>query len=83
MKRVSKKEFNEFIKNYPRKLQVDVCGIWEPPLISYNDLALADRFPKTVVAMTYAYDDNPEDYYYEPEDSRFYGIEEGAINAKC
>lgn len=37
MRSVNKKEFQEFITNYPRKLEVDICGICDPPLVSYND----------------------------------------------
>ena len=42
-KRVSKSEFVEFLKNYPRKLDRDVCGICDPPSITYNDFVLANR----------------------------------------
>lgn len=54
-KEVTREEFNEFLKNYPRSLEVDVCGIYEPPCISYNDFELADRWPYSVVAKTWAY----------------------------
>lgn len=75
-KRVSKSEFIEFLKNYPRKLERDVCGICDPPSITYNDFELANRWPYSVVASTFAYDDNPDGYYYEPEEERIYRIVE-------
>ena len=75
-KRVSKSEFVEFLKNYPRKLDRDVCGICDPPSITYNDFALANRWPYSVVASTFAYDDNPDGYYYEPDEERIYRVVE-------
>ena len=75
-KRVSKSEFMEFLKNYPRKLERDVCGICDPPSITYNDFELANRWPYSVVARTFAYDVEPDGYFYEPEESRIYKIVE-------
>lgn len=75
-KRVSKSEFIEFLKNYPRRLERDVCGICDPPLITYNDFELANRWPYSVVARTFAYDDEPDGYFYEPEEKRVYEIVE-------
>ncbi len=65
IKKVTKKEFEDFIKNYPRKLTYDYTGISEPPAVSYNDFELANRWPYSVVANTWKYSDNPNDYYYE------------------
>lgn len=73
-KNVTKEEFEEFIRNYPRKLERDVCGICDPPAVSYNDFELANRWPYSVVASTFLYDDNPKGYFYEPEDKRTYRI---------
>ena len=73
-KKVTKEEFYEFLKNYPRKLVCDVCGISEPPAVSYNDFELADRWPYSVVAHTWAYEDEPGSYYYAPEEERDYYI---------
>lgn len=73
-KKVRIQEFKEFLKNYPRKLECDCCGICEPPSITYNDFELANRWPYSVVAKTFAYDDKPGDYFYEPEDERYYSI---------
>jgi len=76
MKSVSKEEFDAFIKNYPRPLCVDVTGISDPPAISYNDFALADRWPYSIVASTFAYDNDPVGYYYVPPEKRRYRIME-------
>lgn len=73
-KNVTKEEFMEFIKNYPRKLERDICGISGPPAVSYNDFELANRWPYSIVASAFLYDDNPDDYFYEPEDKRTYRI---------
>ena len=62
-------EFLEFIKNYPRKLDVNVCAISDPPSIAYRDAELG-----STVARTYAYDDNEGDYYYKPLEERTYMV---------
>lgn len=77
MKRVTKEEYKEFINKYPRRLDVDCCGICEPPVITHNDFELANRWPYSVVARTWYYSDNPDDYpYYTPEEEREYYIME-------
>lgn len=73
MENVDKKTFEKYIKQYPRKLERDVCGICEPPIVSYNDFSLG-KWPDSIVAKTYLYDDNPDGYYYEPESKREYAI---------
>ena len=75
-KLVTKQEFINFLNNYPRKLIRDVTGICDPPAISYNDFELADRWPYGVVASTYLYDDDPNGYFYSPEEDRTYIIME-------
>lgn len=75
-KEVSKREFIDFINYYPRKLDRDVYAVCEPPSITYNDFELANRWPYSIVASTMAYSDNPKDYYYTPEEERFYKIME-------
>ena len=73
-KRVSKAEFDEFLKNYPRALDCDVFKACDPPAVSYNDFALANRWPYSIVASTFIYSDDSNDYYYEPEENREYII---------
>ena len=73
-KDVTKEEFYEFVKNYPRKLEYNCCGIPELPAISYNDFELANRWPYSVVASTCLYDGKPEDWWYIPEEKRRYTI---------
>ena len=72
--KVDKETFKNFIKNYPRKLERDVYAVYDPPLITYNDFELANRWPHSVVAFTYGYEDNPGDYFYMPEEKRTYCI---------
>ena len=74
MVEVSKEEFINFINNYPRPFDKDVCGISDPPLISYNDFELANRWPYSIIASTFAYSDNPKDYFYCPPEERTYRI---------
>ena len=75
-KKVTKEEFEKFINDYPRKLECDCSGICEPPAVSYNDFELANRWPYSIVASTWLYDDDPDGYYYEPEEERDYYIVE-------
>lgn len=73
-KSVSKDEFDEFVNKYPRRLFVDVTGISDPPLKTFNDFELANRWPYSIVARHYCYDDNPGDYFYKPPEEREYNI---------
>jgi hypothetical protein len=52
MKSVSKDEFSAFLKSYPRKLERDVYGACEPPMVTYNDFARAPQWPDSIVAST-------------------------------
>ena len=72
-KEVTKQEFIDFCNSYPRSLARDVCGISDPPAVSYNDFEIG-WWPLSVVASTHLYTDNPEDYFYTPEEKRFYSI---------
>lgn len=72
-KQVTKQEFDEFIASYPRHLERDVCGIYEPPIVSYNDLEIG-WWSRSVVANTMLYSDDPKNSYYESEDKRVYQI---------
>lgn len=72
-KEVTKQEFIDFCDSYPRSLARDVCGISDPPAVSYNDFEIG-WWPLSVIASTHLYADNPEDYFYTPEEKRFYSI---------
>ena len=76
-KRVSKKEFEKFIKEYPKPLDRFVVTMVEPCCIVYNDYSDGRTYPETsIVAKTWLYSDNPDDdHTYEPEDKREYYIE--------
>jgi hypothetical protein len=66
-KSVDKKTFESFLKNYPRYLERDVTGIFEPPLVTYNDFTLG-VWPESVVASHYLENDprltEESDYNY-------------------
>lgn len=68
---VSKEVFEEYIKNYPRKLVLNESGICTPTYLGYDDFELADKWPFSNVAWTYDYDDDDDP---EPEDERTYYI---------
>ena len=73
-KRVTKEEFIKFLESYPRRLERDVCGICDPPVVSYNDWELANKRPYSIIASTMLYSEDPNDYWYEPPEERIYGI---------
>jgi len=54
---VSKEECMQFVERYPRPLEKDVCGIGKPPMTTYNDFELANRWPYSVVAKYFAGDE--------------------------
>lgn len=47
---VTKEEFDDFIDAYPAPLTKDVAGIFEPPLLTYNDFSSGKVWPASVVA---------------------------------
>lgn len=74
-KRVSKEEFENFIKSYPRHLQCLLVTVVEPCCVTYNDFSNGQTYPETsIVARTWLYSDNPNDWYYKPEKDREYYI---------
>lgn len=75
--KVSKAEFFDFIRNYPRNLEVDICGISDPPLKTYNDFTISDQWPGSVVASTFRYPSDENDKYYTPEEEKEYYIYRG------
>ncbi len=76
-KSVSEQEFEEFIKNYQRKLEEHVSGICDPPAVSYNDFELANRWPYSIVARTFLYSDDENDkFWYAPKNERKFFIVE-------
>ena len=72
-KEVTKQEFIDFCNSYPRALIRDVCGISDPPAVSYNDFEIG-WWPLSVIASTRLYADDPKDYFYTPAEERFYSI---------
>ena len=68
-KLVTKLELDKFIEEYPNKLEVDVTGIFEPPLKTYNDFTGDKVWPQSAVAYVKLYDGSDyhggrtEEYY--------------------
>lgn len=56
---VDQTQFDQFLVSYPRTLRRDVCGIYEPPLVTYNDFERAPYWPDSVVAK---HGDGEDDY---------------------
>lgn len=73
---VSKEEFENYIKNYPRKLDFDACGISDPTALSWNDFELADRWPYSIVANTWDYDEYNGTSCETPKEERSYYVVE-------
>jgi len=61
---VDYEEFCEFLGNYPRPFERDVCQIFEPALVTYNDFTLGD-WPESIIAKHRIFDDVP--YYTDIE----------------
>ena len=68
-KKVTKEEFDEFVKNYPNDLDWDVCGISEPPLGSYNDFSDGKTWPDSMVTKVLFYDGSD---YHEGKTKEYY-----------
>ena len=62
MKKVGKDEYLKFIGEYPRRLERDVCGISEPPLVTYNDFTRG-KWPESVVAKEWLCPESEREYY--------------------
>jgi hypothetical protein len=66
MKKVTKEEMNAYLDAYPRSaLERDVCGIGDPPTVTYNDFTLG-VWPESIVARFYlgrGQGDEPHDFY--------------------
>lgn len=54
-KKVSKEEFDNFVKNYPnsKKLNWDVFRACEPPMGSFNDFSDGKVWPESMVAKVF------------------------------
>ena len=66
--KVEKKQFESYLQEYKGKLVKDVCGIFEPPILTYNDLSLG-KYPESIIAKVILYDGseyhgNKEKEYY-------------------
>lgn len=55
---VTKEELMAYVKAYPRPLERDVNGVYEPPCITYNDFTLGDWPASIVASYMAAYDEN-------------------------
>jgi hypothetical protein len=47
---VTKEEFDAWLAAYPRPLVRDVYAAGEPPLVTFNDFAVAPAWPQSAVA---------------------------------
>lgn len=54
MREIAKVDFAAWLAAYPRKLMRDVCGICEPPIVTWNDFERAPYWPDSIVAQTSA-----------------------------
>lgn len=61
---VSENDFKAFIRAYPTLLEQDICGISEPPLISFNDFRGGKKWPESMVAKYH--DSEPRKYWIKP-----------------
>lgn len=73
-KRVTRTEFETFLKTYPRKLVRDVYAVCDPPAITYNDFEISKQWPESVAARTFLYSERPGDVFYTAENDRVYEV---------
>ena len=71
-KKVTESEFNNFIKEYDKRLEKDVFRACDPPFLTYNDFSADKIWPESIVAkvclnssMKYhpLYDGESDEYY--------------------
>ncbi len=76
---VSKEEFQRWLSDYEAafgvKLIRDVCGIFEPPLVTYNDFRNYVKWPSSAVAKVVLYEDS---YPMDPPVMNRYSIDASA-----
>ena len=46
MEKVTKAEFDLFVKNYPNELVPHTITICEPPMLTYNDFSNGRKYPE-------------------------------------
>jgi len=54
-KKVTKEQFDKFVKEYPSELVWDVAGMYEPPLGSHNDFSEGKKWPESMVTKVVLY----------------------------
>lgn len=68
---VTKEQLDKFITNRFNKTGVkldrDVTGICEPPLMTLNDLSIGLKWPNSVVAKGVMYDGSEYHHFKQPE----------------
>jgi len=47
--KVDKETFFKYLKEYPNKLKRNVAGMFDPPIVSYNDFSKYDKWPDSIV----------------------------------
>lgn len=64
---VPREAFLKFVSEYRPKLVYDVCGIFDPPIGSYNDFSGGKAWPDSVVCYIslggMSHVDNPYEYF--------------------
>lgn len=63
-KKVDKKTFSCFVKNWPNKLEWDCLCTCEPPLGSYNDFTTGKVWPESIVAKIRLHNNIQQREYY-------------------
>lgn len=72
--KVNRNEFEDFIKKYPRALERHIVAFCTPPMITYNDFERGGYAKKSIVAYTFMYDDDPDEWCYVPEEEKEYYV---------
>lgn len=62
MKKVTKEQFDAFIKDY-LQVKTSISGISEPPMKFYDDFSAGEIWPKSTVAKVRLWYDRPHEYF--------------------
>ncbi len=73
--KVTEKEFKNFLIEYPDRLVKNVAGMFDPPLLTYNDFTLGN-WPDSVVAFCY------DDYLINKKLVDFHIIKSAILKSK-
>lgn len=74
-KKVDKETYLNFLADYPKELIVDITGICEPPLKTWNDFSNGKVWPESIVAKVVLNESMKGHPCYQGESNDYYVLE--------